>query len=452
MKMNNNRILYVLFGLLLWVGCADEDALKPLGVEEPFLSLPQGNHDYDQQIMDLYDQYGVSVFYKFSPKDVYHNWTGNSWSELSQSVDDVEDAATYYYLPDAYVGMATDTLGYDTYYFKFNEAQDSVYTYWSQYGEYGSETDTLLAAGNYYYGVSEANGLTTTITVDSNLYGIPTTMHHSYEIYVYNDNSFVVECADTSNNGEYIKLQLDMLENMLFANYTQEMLEENMPPRIMLGRNLQVGSSTEGIVSQSYFRANYSIILSHGDASIASMDGDALWNLKNGLNVWFLADGMANALYDDVMQTTDFFTYTDYNALEGNYATAYRGQNFLVTEQGLCLYNLSMEDRSNIGSPTSRFTIEDKQRLDLRSFIAMAISFPESYLAEDVEYVNTGVGNFSIPYELNDPKGRLSQNDGQDLSGKIRMKYDIIVDYLINIGVNVEEMANAYWDQQTSYE
>ena len=82
----------------------------------------------------------------------------------------------------------------------------------------------------------------------------------------------------------------------------------------------------------------------------------------------------------------------------------------------------------------------------------MAISFPESYLAEDVEYVNTGVGNFSIPYELNDPKGRLSQNDGQDLSGKIRMKYDIIVDYLINIGVNVEEMANAYWDQQTSYE
>ena len=443
-------IFFAIVGLFLWAGCADEDALIPIGREEPFLHLPQGNHDYDQQIMELYEKYGVSIFYKFEPKDVYQNWTGGTWNELSQSIKTNESAKPYYYLPGGYTGMPTDTLEYDTYYFDFNEAQDSVYTWWSEYG--GGGSDTLQPSGNFYYGLAVNNGLKYMTTVDSNVYGVPTTMRYQYETYEYNNNSFLVQCADTSNNGEYIKKLLSFVENMLLNNYSEEMLAGNMPPRIMLGRELQVGNSTLGIVNQSYYRANYSLILSHGDASIDTLDGDATWNLKNALNVWFLADGMADELYEDVLASTDFFSHTDYNGLTGNYANAYRGQSACVTQFGLCLYGFSLEDGSNIGMPTSRVTIEQKQRLDLRSFIAMAISFPRSYLEEDVKYVNTGVGLFNVPYNMNDPKGRLSQNTGQDKSGKILAKYDIIVDYLTSIGVNVEELANAYWDEQTSYE
>ena len=443
-------IFFAIVGLFLWAGCADEDALIPIGREEPFLHLPQGNHDYDQQIMELYEKYGVSIFYKFEPKDVYQNWTGGTWNELSQSIKTNESAKPYYYLPGGYTGMPVDdeVVEYYSQYFDFNETQDSVIT-WQTYSGSGSFYDTLQYAGTYYYGSVMNNGLTSTVTVDSNVYGVPTTMKYTWQTYEYNNNSFLVECADTSNNGEYIKKQLDVLENMLFANYTQEMLGENMPPRIMLGRNLQVGNSVLGIISESYYRANYSIILSYGDASIDTLNGDGLWNLKNGLNVWFLADGMADALYDDIYMNTDFFSYTDYSSLP--YATSYRNQSTLVKTHGLCLYNFSDDDKSNIGLPVNSFSVEQKQRLDLRSFIAMAISFPKSYLELDVAPVRDGAG-LMAPLLLTDPKGRLSNRSTQDASGKILAKYDIIVDYLTSIGVNVEELANAYWDEQTSYE
>lgn len=446
-------IFFAIIGLFLWAGCADEDALTPLGVEEPFLSLPQGNHDYDQRIMDLYNDYGVSVFYRFEPKDVYQNWTADAWNELSQSVRTHDAEDPYNYLPGAYTGMNVDDNGleYSSYYFDFNETQDSVVT-WQTYSGQGAFYDTLQYAGTYYYGISEANGLLTVVSVDSNLYGIPTTMRLQWQSYYYNDNSFLVECADTSNNGEYIKKQLDVLEDMLFANYSQEMLAENMPPRIMLGRNLQVGNSELGIVDESYYRANYSIILSHGDTSINSLttDGNALWNLKNGLNVWFLAEGMADALYDDIMNTTNFFSYTPYANLTQS-AFTWSNQRRYVREYGMCFYDFSDEDLSSLG--LASVSIENKQRLDLRSFIAMAISFPESYLAEDVAPAREAGSSFSAPYILTDPHGRLSAvTTNQDESGYIRLKYDIIVDYLTSIGVNVEELANAYWDEQTSYE
>ena len=405
--------------------------------------------------MEMYEQYGVSIFYKFEPKDVYQNWTGvgdDAWGELSQSIRDYTVAYTYYYMEDAYQGM--DTTGgyhfdYDGRYFNFNETQDTIFTYSSLYGP----SDTLTLTGWLYYGTMvDDNGLTTTVLVDSNLYGEPTTMTYTYQRYYYNDNSFLVECADTSEGGRFIKAQLDILENMLFAGYSQEMLAENMPPRIMLGKNLQVGNSTEGIVPQSYYRANYSIILSHGDTSILALDGDGYWDLKNGLNVWFLADGMADAIYEDIAATTEFFSYSDYASFAGTYATNGRNQNTYITEWGLCLYGFSSADGSNMGMPESRFTLEQKRRLDLRSFVAMAISFPKEYLEAPVGPAVVSGTSVTAVHVLDNPIGRLSTVNGQDLSGKIRAKYDIVVNYLNSLGVDVDAIANAYWDQQTQYE
>ena len=79
--MMKYKLLGLLCGMLLFAGCFHEDDLKPLGVEEPFLSLPQGDNDYDDRIMQLFTDYGVSIFYKFEPKDVYFNYTGGNWLE-----------------------------------------------------------------------------------------------------------------------------------------------------------------------------------------------------------------------------------------------------------------------------------------------------------------------------------------------------------------------------------
>ena len=449
--MKKYGILWLLFGLLVYTGCADEDALRPLGVEEPFLTLPQGENEWDERIMGLYNEYGVSIFYKFSEQDVYWGWTSGAWSKTSLE----KKSETVYYSYEREGDATTDNKVY----FTLNEAKDSVIVW-----QGNSNTDETQGPvgpkeeGRYKIGVTavlpsgydpeiEVDSLKTTITVDYDLENNPFEMTFVQEYYDYLANSFSVECADSN----YVMKQLDLLESMLLNNYSQAMLKLGMPPRILLGKQLEV-ATTSGPAPQSYFQSNNNFILSHGDFTIDTLSGNDLKKKKNGFNVWFLADGMADELYEDVLASTDFFSHTDYNGLTGNYANAYRGQSACVTQFGLCLYGFSLEDGSNIGMPTSRVTIEQKQRLDLRSFIAMAISFPRSYLEEDVKYVNTGVGLFNVPYNMNDPKGRLSQNTGQDKSGKIKAKYDIIVDYLTSIGVNVEELANAYWDEQTSYE
>lgn len=66
----------LLVGLgLTWQGCYEEDKLTPSG-DEPVLSekdLPQGNHAYDDRIMEWFENYGVLAFYRFPYKEFW--WT-----------------------------------------------------------------------------------------------------------------------------------------------------------------------------------------------------------------------------------------------------------------------------------------------------------------------------------------------------------------------------------------
>lgn len=60
---------------LLGQGCYEEDELTASG-DEPVLSekdLPQGNHDYDERIMEWWNDYGVLTFYRFDEKEFW--WT-----------------------------------------------------------------------------------------------------------------------------------------------------------------------------------------------------------------------------------------------------------------------------------------------------------------------------------------------------------------------------------------
>ena len=433
--MMKYRILCMLFGLMLWAGCADEDALKPLGVEEPFLNLPQGDNDYDDRIMQLFEDYGVSIFYKFSPQDVYFDYTTGASSELSTYK--VQRSTTYYPYEE---GDETDETAT---YFVLNETQDSIHIY---SGNSEPDEEGVVAPidhGAYAIGTwTDENGLTTTVTVDYKVDGSLWSALYEYEEYKFVENSFSVECADA----DYINKQLDMLETILLGNYSEDMLKAGMPPRIMLGKQLQQATAS-GNVFQSYMNVNNNFIMSHGDFTIDTLSTAELRNLKNGLNVWFLAEGMVDELYEDILANTDFFTYTDYATLTNKFGYNKNYQPILVSEYGLCLYGLAQSELLKLAQ--SATTIAERQRLDLKSFLSMMISYPESYLAEPVAYVAIVSGFKPYAYNLEDPHGRLSQEEGQDLSGKIRAKYDALVDYLMSIGVNIEAMSTAYWEEPT---
>ncbi|MBP1618225.1 MAG: hypothetical protein H6Q14_2052 [Bacteroidetes bacterium] len=55
----------------------DEDSLTASGTESGY-SVPQGNQDYDTEIVDFYEKYGSCLLYKFTDKDAY--WTPSAWN------------------------------------------------------------------------------------------------------------------------------------------------------------------------------------------------------------------------------------------------------------------------------------------------------------------------------------------------------------------------------------
>ena len=70
--------------LTLLFSCSDEAAPEAYQGDEPVVhetTLPQGNHDYDNTIMDWHKKYGVYPLYKFSDEDWFWSVTGDiRWS------------------------------------------------------------------------------------------------------------------------------------------------------------------------------------------------------------------------------------------------------------------------------------------------------------------------------------------------------------------------------------
>lgn len=82
--MRYNLVLLTLC-LLFCIGCYDEDTLTPTTISELTYTLPQGDHDFDKDIVDWNKRCGFFFLYKFEPRDVYWNWTG--WQELLEKPD-----------------------------------------------------------------------------------------------------------------------------------------------------------------------------------------------------------------------------------------------------------------------------------------------------------------------------------------------------------------------------
>lgn len=406
------KILYLLFGLFVWFGCNDEDALKPSGTEEPFLTLPQGDNDYDHRIMALFEEYGVSIFYKFEPKDVYFTYTSGNWSELQ--IDTASRTSTYYF--------EDDPNGYTV---QLDETQDSVFIFDESKAE--DERDTT----RYKIGVTDiGGGLEQTVVVNTNSESKPTWVVVITEYLSYRENTFTVECADEN----YVNKQLDLLETAFMSYYSSEMLKLGLPPRIMLGREL-TGVSGNTTTSQAFATGSNCFIINYGDASIDVLTQENKRELKNSLNEWFLAEGLLDTLYTQFMENTDFFEKTDYSIFSSG-----KPGSSTCAKNGIVSFYVNPVNWS-VSTP-----VETLQKGDLQSYLALAINYTYEELIEEVDPVKTG--GFLARWDVTIGTGRLSSK--QDTEGVCEEKYNIVIDYMKTLGVDLEEMSRAYMDSSIS--
>ena len=75
-------IYYLLLGAVCLAACNQENDLTPSEGDEVFYTLPQGNHDYDDKIVDYHDKYGFYILYEFGDKDLY--WNNMGWNKFEQ--------------------------------------------------------------------------------------------------------------------------------------------------------------------------------------------------------------------------------------------------------------------------------------------------------------------------------------------------------------------------------
>ncbi|RHR79036.1 hypothetical protein [Odoribacter sp. AF15-53] len=85
------EILWLFFGCVLLVSCYDEGELKPSEAPELIYgkyTLPQGTHDYDDDIVAFYKQYSSLILYKFTSKDFGWFPTGNfAWDAAVDTIE-----------------------------------------------------------------------------------------------------------------------------------------------------------------------------------------------------------------------------------------------------------------------------------------------------------------------------------------------------------------------------
>ena len=267
--MKRYRLLYLIMFVLLWAGCDDSEKLTPSEGLEPGYILPQGEHDYDEKIMNWFEECGFYILYKFEPRDVYFNMGGGS---LEIKVD-TADVTLRYASDDVFV------------------AGDNVYILTSETGE--------------MYRLGE---------------------HDGYKAY-FDGDEFVVEKeeirAKGSLNGfrvdqadeEYVGKQLVWLEEVFLNHYSKDFLREYMPLKLILGKNLltYINDLTPPEVSGFIVVSNV-FVVSYGDETQDNMSDYDKWESKSKMNKWFLSEKLFDKIYK-VAEAEGFFSFTDYDYL-----------------------------------------------------------------------------------------------------------------------------------------
>ena len=81
--MKNRYIFIAIFLVALcYIACDKNEELIPCIEPENVYgdpTLPQGDHDYDDYILDFHEKYNTLILYKYEPRDIYWNITNNAF-------------------------------------------------------------------------------------------------------------------------------------------------------------------------------------------------------------------------------------------------------------------------------------------------------------------------------------------------------------------------------------
>lgn len=266
--MKTKYIFLILIGLLCWLGCSDDnETLTPLEEPKYELSIPQGNHDYDNRITKWFDRTGVYILYKFDPADVYFRGD-NEWGEVFQ---DTSIRTVTYALGDK-VYVENDTL------FILNPmgALQTFFALGTKYGEDGL-WQKVYVEGNAAYVKTQSLELTGTIKVDEAL-------------------------------EEYAGKQLTWIEEMFLNFYPDALLRSNMVLKIILGRNLEERSGSALVRKVSFANLFNSLIFSYGDETLETLTSSEKNKAKADVHSWFIKNQLTEKIFfKDFLEVTDYY-------------------------------------------------------------------------------------------------------------------------------------------------
>ena len=104
-----NLYILALCALFLF-SCNDEDDVVISEKKENRFDLPQGNHDFDDQIVEWYDKYGTAVLYKFSNPDLNYQFTSNANYDVKAGAEEEGIQAAIQFLKEDFFDLYTDEV------------------------------------------------------------------------------------------------------------------------------------------------------------------------------------------------------------------------------------------------------------------------------------------------------------------------------------------------------
>lgn len=108
--MKKINLYLLVLGTLFLSSCNDEDDLVISEKNEKRFDLPQGDHDFDDQIVEWYDKYGTAVLYKFSNPDLNYQFTSNASYDVKAGAEEEGIQAAVQFLKEDFFDLYTDEV------------------------------------------------------------------------------------------------------------------------------------------------------------------------------------------------------------------------------------------------------------------------------------------------------------------------------------------------------